>query len=214
MRIVIADDVMLVRSGLARLLSEVGVDVVAEAGDAATLLREVDRHRPDAAVVDIRMPPTFTDEGLVATDRIRRLYPEVAVVLLSQHLETRYAEQLLTDQPGGIAYLLKERVTEIGVLVDAMRRVSGGECVLDPTIVSQLMRRRKPRTVFDRLTPREQEVLTAMAEGRSNAGIAAELGLRERTVEAMSSQIFQKLALAPSPDDNRRVLAVLTFLRS
>jgi DNA-binding NarL/FixJ family response regulator len=213
-RIVIADDVMLVRSGIARLLADRGVDVVAEAADASALMSAVDLHRPDAAVVDIRMPPTFTDEGLVAAQRIRRLYPDVSVVLLSQYLETRYAEQLLLDQPGGIAYLLKERVSDIGVLVDAIHRVGGGECVLDPTIVTQLMRRRRPATILDRLTPREQEVLTAMAEGRSNAGIAAELGLRERTVETMCSQIFQKLDLLPSADDNRRVLAVLTFLRS
>ena len=214
MRVVIADDVMLIRSGLARLLQEAGVDVVGEVADAEELLRAVALNRPEVAIVDIRMPPTHTDEGLVAARRIRESYPETAVVLLSQYLEPRYAERLLTDQPGGLGYLLKERVANIEVLIDALRRVSGGECVLDPTIVSQLMLRKRPNSPLNRLTPREKEALAAMAEGRSNAGIARELDVSERTVESMCAQVFQKLDLTPDPDVNRRVLAVLTLLRS
>jgi DNA-binding NarL/FixJ family response regulator len=214
MRVVVADDVMLIRSGLARLLSDAGVDVVGEVADAESLLRKVALEEPDVAIVDIRMPPTHTDEGLVAARRIRERNPGTAVVLLSQYLEPRYAERLLADQPGGLGYLLKERVSDIAVLVDALRRVSEGECVLDPTIVARLMRRRRPDSPLDRLTPRERETLAALAEGRSNAGIAKQLGVAERTVEAMCAQVFQKLDLAPSPDDNRRVLAVLTLLRS
>ncbi len=214
MRVVIADDVMLVRSGLALLLGTAGVEVVGEAEDAASLIRLVDRERPDAAVVDIRMPPTHTDEGLVAARRIRERFPATAVVLLSQHLEPRYAERVLTEQPERLGYLLKERVSDIAVLVDALRRVVADECVLDPSIVSRLMRRRRHDSPLDRLSAREREVLAAMAEGRSNAGIARALFISERTVESTCAQIFSKLGLAPSADENRRVLAVLEALRS
>ena len=214
MRVVVADDVMLIRSGLARLLSDAGVEVLAEVADADDLLRAVALEHPDVAIVDIRMPPTHTDEGLVAAKRIRESYPETAVVLLSQYLEPRYAERLLADQPGGLGYLLKERVSNIEVLIDALRRVSEGECVLDPTIVSQLMQHRRSNSPLNRLTPRETATLALMAEGRSNAGIARELEVSERTVESMCAQVFQKLDLIPDPDVNRRVLAVLTLLRS
>jgi DNA-binding NarL/FixJ family response regulator len=214
MRVVVADDVMLVRSGLARLLTDAGVEVVAEVGDADRLLHAVAVEEPDVAIVDIRMPPTHTDEGLVAARRIREGYPGTAVVLLSQYLEPRYAERLLADQPGGLGYLLKERVSHIEVLIDALRRVTEGECVLDPTIVAQLMERRRPDSPLNRLTPRETETLGLMAEGRSNAGIASQLGVSERTVESMCAQVFQKLDLAASADSNRRVLAVLTLLRT
>ncbi|MBT2497544.1 response regulator transcription factor [Agromyces sp. ISL-38] len=214
MRVVIADDVMLVRSGLALLLGTAGVDVVGEAEDAASLMRLVEREHPDVAIVDIRMPPTHTDEGLVAARRIRERFPATAVVLLSQHLEPRYAERVLTEQPERLGYLLKERVSDIAVLVDALRRVIAGECVLDPSIVSRLMRRRRQDSPLDRLSTREREVLAAMAEGRSNAGIAHALFISDRTVESMCAQIFSKLGLAPSADDNRRVLAVLEALRS
>jgi DNA-binding NarL/FixJ family response regulator len=214
MRVIVADDVMLVRSGLARLLTDAGVEVTGEAADAEALMVLVDRHRPDAAIVDIRMPPTHTDEGLAAARRIRAGYPETAVVLLSQYLEPRYAQRLLADQPGGLGYLLKERVTDIAVLVDALRRVSEGECVLDPTIVARLMKRRRPNSPISYLTPREREILALMAEGRSNLAIAAELSISERTVEAACAQVFRKLNLEPSPDVNRRVLAVLTMLRA
>jgi DNA-binding NarL/FixJ family response regulator len=214
MRVVVADDVMLVRSGLARLLSDAGIDVVGEAADADSLLRLVALEAPDVAIVDIRMPPTHTDEGLVAARRIREQHPATAVVLLSQYLEPRYAERLLADQPGGLGYLLKERVSDIAVLVDALRRVAEDECVIDPTIVSQLMRRRRPNSPLTRLTPREREILALLAEGRSNAGVARQLGISQRTVEAACAQVFQKLDLEPSPDLNRRVLAVLALLRS
>jgi DNA-binding NarL/FixJ family response regulator len=214
MRVIVADDVMLVRSGLARLLTDAGVEVTGEAADAAALMVLVDRDRPDAAIVDIRMPPTHTDEGLVAARRIRAGYPDTAVVVLSQYLEPRYAQRLLADQPGGLGYLLKERVTDIAVLVDALRRVSEGECVLDPTIVARLMKRQRPNSPISYLTQREREILALVAEGRSNLAIAAELAISERTVEAACAQVFRKLNLEPSPDVNRRVLAVLTMLRA
>ena len=213
MRVVIADDVMLLRSGLARLLQDTGVEVVAECADADELVEAVDRERPDVAIVDIRMPPTHRDEGLVAARRIRELHPNTAVLLLSQYLEPRYAQRLLADQPGGLGYLLKSRVADVSVLVDALRRVSEGECVIDPTIVAKLLARRRVGSPLERLTDREHEVLGLMAEGRSNAGIASRLGLSERTIEATCAQVFRKLDLEPSPDLNRRVLAVLALLR-
>jgi DNA-binding NarL/FixJ family response regulator len=212
--VVVADDVMLVRSGLARLLIDGGIDVVAEAGDAEALLRAVALEQPDVAIVDIRMPPTHTDEGLVAARRIREQHPATAVVLLSQYLQVRYAERLLADQPGGLGYLLKERVFDIAVLIDALRRVTEGECVIDPTIVARLLQRRRPDSVLARLTAREHDILALMAQGRSNAGIAGQLGVSERTVEATCATLFRKLGLEPSPDLNRRVLAVLAMLRS
>ena len=214
MRVVIADDMMLIRSGLARLLAGAGVDVVGEAGDAAELMRLVALEHPDVAVVDIRMPPTQTDEGLVAARRIRDEWPGTAVVLLSQHLDTRYAQRLFADQPGGLGYLLKERVSDIAVLVDALRRVIEDECVLDPSIVASLMQRRRSGDLLALLTAREIETLGLMAEGRSNHGVAQVLGLSERTVEATCASIFRKLGLEASPDSNRRVLAVLAALRS
>jgi DNA-binding NarL/FixJ family response regulator len=214
MRVVVADDVMLVRSGLARLLTDAGVEVVGETADADGLLAMVALEQPDVAIVDIRMPPTHTDEGLVAARRIREHHPDTAVVLLSQYLEPRYAQRLLADQPGGLGYLLKERVSDIAVLVDALRRVTEGECVIDPTIVSKLMQRRRPNSPLNHLTGRERETLGLLAEGRSNSGIARQLGISERTVEAVCAQLFQKLNLEPSRDVNRRVLAVLTLLRN
>lgn len=213
MRVVIADDVMLLRSGLARLLDDAGVEVVGEAADGDALLHLVARFSPDAAIVDIRMPPTHTDEGIVAAHRIRAEHPRTAVVLLSQYLEPRYAERLFAHQPRALGYLLKERVSNIGVLTDALQRVTEGECVIDPTIVARLMGRRREGSAMDRLTAREREVLGLVAEGRSNAGIARELRISERTVEAACAQIFQKLDLEPSEDENRRVLAVLELLR-
>ena len=204
---------MLVRSGLARLLTDAGVVVVGEASDADALLQLVGEEQPDAAIVDIRMPPTQTDEGLVAARRIRERHPKTAVVLLSQYLEPRYAHRLLADQPGGLGYLLKERVSDIAVLVDALRRVTEGECVIDPTIVARLMQRRRPDSPLLHLTQREMDILALIAEGRSNAGVAGKLFISERTVEAACAQLFRKLGLEPSPEENRRVLAVLAFLR-
>ena len=212
MRVVIADDAALVRSGLVMLLERVGIDIVGETPDADGLMALVDEQGPDAAIVDIRMPPTFTDEGLVAARRIRDLYPTVAVLLLSQHLEVRYAERLLAEQPEGLGYLLKERVSDVAVLADALHRVVAGECVLDPSIVSQLMRERRADPGLASLTPREREVLGEIAEGRSNSGIAFRLGIGERTVESLCAQVFQKLGLEASPHDNRRVLATLRML--
>jgi len=214
MRVVVADDVMLVRSGLTLLLQNSGVEVVGEAPNAPDLLRLVEAERPDVAIVDIRMPPTQTDEGIVAARTIRNRYPTTGVVLLSQHLELRYAERLLAEQPDGLGYLLKERVSNIAVLVDALERVAQDECVLDPSIVQSVMRRKRARSPLDRLSARELQVLAAMAEGRSNSGIARALGISERTVESTSAQVFTKLDLEPSSNDNRRVLAVLKLLRT
>ncbi|MGN9907753.1 response regulator transcription factor [Phytohabitans sp. LJ34] len=211
MRLVVADDVMIVRAGLVRLLTDAGMQVDGEASDAAQLLRLVAVERPDVAIVDIRMPPTHRDEGLVAAREIRTHYPDTAVLVLSQYLATRYAERLLADQPASLGYLLKERVSDVDVLTDAVRRVAAGGCVIDPTIVQRLLGRTGAAAAG--LTPRERDVLALMAEGRSNAAIAQRLGIRERTVEAACAQIFAKLGLPPDPDANRRVLAVIKVLR-
>jgi DNA-binding NarL/FixJ family response regulator len=211
MRVVVADDVMIVRAGLVRLLTETGMRVDGEASGPAQLLRLVAVERPDVAIVDIRMPPTYRDEGLVAAREIRARYPRTAVLVLSQYLATRYAERLLADQPAGLGYLLKERVCDNEVLTDAIRRIAAGGCVVDPTIVQRLLERTGAAAAG--LTPREHDVLALMAEGRSNAAIAHRLGIRERTVEAACASIFAKLGLPPDPDVNRRVLAVIKVLR-
>lgn len=213
MRVVIADDEALLREGLSRLLQEHGVQVVGAAGTAADLLRWVELRRPDVALVDIRMPPTRTDEGLKAADEIRRRFPEVGVLVLSHHLESRYAMRLLEDHPERAGYLLKERVSNVGVLTDALERIVEGECVLDPTIVTRLLRRRRPAGPLNELTAREREVLELLAEGRSNQGVAAALGLSGKTVETYIGQIFSKLGIEEAPDYHRRVLAVLAYLR-
>ena len=214
MRVVVAEDAMITREGLVRLLQEAGVDVVAEAQDADELLRKVSTTRPDAAIVDIRMPPTNTDEGLVAARAIRLQHPDVAVLILSSYIEPRYAMQLLQDHPERVGYLLKERVFDIAVLVDALRRLADGESVVDPTIVSRLLGRRRQASALGELTGREREVLELLAEGLSNHAIAQRLVVTDRTIEAHVKQIFQKLDLAASPDSHRRVLAVLTYLRA
>jgi DNA-binding NarL/FixJ family response regulator len=213
MRVVVAEDAMITREGLVRLLQEAGIEVVAETRDADELLRKVDTTRPDAAIVDIRMPPTNTDEGLVAAQAIRSQHPEVAVLLLSSYIEPRYATQLLQDHPERVGYLLKDRVFDIAVLVDALRRLADGETVVDPTIISRLLGRRRHASALEELTGREREVLELLAEGLSNRAIAQRLVVAERTVEAHVKQIFQKLDLAASPDSHRRVLAVLAYLR-
>jgi DNA-binding NarL/FixJ family response regulator len=213
-RVVVADDSMLTREGIVRLLRDAGIEVVAEAEDADALLRHVGSARPDVAIVDIRMPPTHTDEGLVAVRAIRADHPEVGALLLSQYVEPSYAMRLLEDQPERVGYLLKDRVQDIAVVVDALRRIADGETVIDSTIVSRLLGRRRRADPVERLTEREREVLGLIAEGMSNKAIAARLFVTERTVEAHVTQIFQKLELPESADQHRRVLAVLAFLRA
>jgi DNA-binding NarL/FixJ family response regulator len=214
MRVVVADDVMLTRQGIVRLLREAGVEVVAEAEDAAGLLREVRLAHPDVALVDIRMPPTHTDEGLVAAQTIRADHPQVGVLVLSQYVEPSYAMRLIQEFPERVGYLLKDRVFDIATVVDALRRIGDGETVIDPTIVSRLVRRRRREDPLATLSEREQQVLGLIAEGMSNRAIAARLYVTERTVEAHVTQIFQKLHLPESADQHRRVLAVLAFLRA
>jgi DNA-binding NarL/FixJ family response regulator len=213
MRVVVADDVMLTREGIVHLLEDAGIDVVAQAEDAEALLREVRLKRPDAAIADIRMPPSHTDEGLVAAQRIRAEHPDVAVLVLSQYVEPSYAMRLLEEHPERVGYLLKQRVFDVAVLVDALRRITEGETVIDPTIVSRLVGRQRRENPLTELTPRESEVLGLVAEGLSNGAIASRLFVTERTVEAHVKQVFQKLGLAVSPDSHRRVLAVLAYLR-
>ena len=213
MRVVVADDVMLTREGIVRLLEDAGVEVVAQAEDAEGLLREVRLKRPDAAIVDIRMPPTHTDEGLVATQRIRTEHPDIGVLLLSQYVEPSYAMRLLEEHPERVGYLLKQRVFDAAVLVDALRRIGDGETVVDPTIVSRLVGRQRRQDPLAELTPREREVLGLVAEGLSNSAIAGRLFVTERTVEAHVKQVFLKLSLDLNPDSHRRVLAVLAYLR-
>ncbi len=214
MRVVVADDVMLTREGIAHLLEDAGIDVVAQAEDAETLLREVRLKRPDAAIADIRMPPSHTDEGLVAAQRIRSEHPDVAVLVLSQYVEPSYAMRLLEEHPERVGYLLKQRVFDVAVLVDALRRITEGETVIDPTIVSRLVGRQRRENPLTELTPRESEVLGLVAEGLSNGAIASRLFVTERTVEAHVKQVLQKLGLTVRPDSHRRVLAVLAYLRS
>ena len=210
---IVAEDVLITRSGLVGLLEDAGVEVVAEAADVVGILALVDRHRPDVAVLDIRMPPTHTTEGLVAAGEIREAFPDVAVLLLSHHVEPRYAGQLLEGRVDGVGYLLKQRVFHPAILVDALDRLVAGEIVLDPTIITRLMQRRRQRDPLDGLSPREREVLALVAEGLSNHGIADRLGLSDRTVETHMNQVFGKLGLEETPELHRRVLAVLTLLR-
>jgi serine/threonine-protein kinase len=214
MRVVVADDEMLLREGLARLLADSGVDVVGKAADGQQLLRSVRLTQPDVAIVDIKMPPTHTDEGLVAAREIREQHPAVGVLVLSHYLESSYAMQLLEDHPGHAGYLLKERVSDIAVLADALQRICDGECVVDPTIVARLVNRTRDAGPLDELTDREREVLALIAEGRSNQSICDELVVSPKTVETHIRQIFMKLGIPGSPDSHRRVLAVLAFLRA
>ncbi|MGW3038282.1 LuxR C-terminal-related transcriptional regulator [Streptomyces sp. NPDC001178] len=214
MKIVIADDSMLIRDGLARLLAEASCEVVATADNTATLMRKLDSVAPDAVIVDIKMPPTYTDEGLVAAQQLRSRHPSMGVLVLSQYLEVHYAMRLISSAPEHLGYLLKERVADVALLVDGLRRVIEGECVIDPTIVTTLMRRPRDPSPLAGLTARELEVLALMAEGRSNVAIAAKLSMSPKTLEAHVRQILQKLNLHQSPDDHRRVLAVLTYLQA
>jgi DNA-binding NarL/FixJ family response regulator len=214
MRIVIADDETLLREGLARLLADAGYEVVGKASSGPELLRRIELNRPDVAIVDIRMPPTHSDEGLVAAQEIRRSHPEIGVLVLSHYVESRYALRLIEEHPERSGYLLKERISDLAVLTDAIERLAEGECVVDPTIVSRLLRRPREANPLDDLTEREREVLGLMAEGHSNQGICKKLFLSPKTVETHVRHILMKLGIAEAPEQHRRVLAVLTYLRA
>ena len=209
----IADDETLLREGLARLLDDSGFRVVGTAGTAEELLRRVELGRPDVAIVDIRMPPTKTDEGLVAAREIRRAHPSVGVLVLSHYVESHYAMRLLEEHSERSGYLLKDRISDVAVLVDALHRIDEGECVVDPTIVSRLLKRPREEGPLDELTDREVEVLALMAEGHSNEGIRKRLVLSPKTVETHVRHILSKLEIGEAPDHHRRVLAVLAYLR-
>jgi DNA-binding NarL/FixJ family response regulator len=213
LRVVIADDSALLREGVARLLVESGVDVVARVADAAALIEAVDEHRPDIAIVDIRMPPTHTHEGARAAVELREKYDDLGILLLSQSMETRYVTDLVRSHPRRIGYLLKDRVVEVAVLLDALERVAAGEMVLDPDVVAALLGQNDVSDQLARLSAREREVLALMAEGRSNRGIGGQLFIDGKTVESHIASILSKLDLPPAGDDHRRVLAVLTWLR-
>jgi DNA-binding NarL/FixJ family response regulator len=213
-RVVIADDSVLLREGLARLLEESGFDVVGQAGDADDLLRKVGAHKPDVAVVDVRMPPTHTDEGLRAAHRIRAEHAATGVLVLSQYVEEAYALELLSQSTESTGYLLKDRVADVDSFTDAVRRVAGGGSALDPEVVALLLGRRRREDPLHSITPREREVLALMAEGRSNNAIAEALVVTERAVEKHVTSIFSKLDLTPTVEDHRRVLAVLAYLRA
>ena len=212
-RIVLADDAVLLREALAAALATSGFEVVGQAVDVPGLLALVDRELPDVAIVDVRMPPTHTTEGLEAARRIRADHPKIAILVLSQYVETRYAVDLIRDDPAGVGYLLKERVMRLGDLTDAVRRVAAGGSVIDPEVVARLLGRRRSHSPLDELTSREREILALMAEGRSNAAIAERLTLEVRTVEGHVRTVFSKLGLEPAIEDHRRVLAVLAYLR-
>jgi len=211
-RIVIAEDNVILRDGLAQLLIERGNEVCAAVGNAEALEAAVDEHRPDVAIIDIRMPPSFTDEGLVAAVALRRRRPETGVMVFSQWVETRYAAELLADRASGVGYLLKDRVADVGEFVEALARVAAGGTALDPEVITQLMGASKRRTSLDRLTPREREVLALMAQGLTNSAVASKLTVSERVVEKHVGNVFAKFDLPPSDAQHRRVLAVLEYL--
>jgi len=211
---VLADDSVLLREGLARVLTEAGFEVVGQAGDGEGLLKLVEDEQPDVALVDIRMPPTHTNEGLVAAREIRARHPGVAVLVLSQYVETTHAVRLLADNAGGIGYLLKDRVSDLGELSDAIRRVAAGGSAIDPEVVSRMLGRRRETNPLAGLSDREREVLALMAQGYANQAICQKLFLSPKTVETHVGAIFMKLGLLPTADEHRRVVAVLTYLRS
>lgn len=213
MRVVVGEDSLLTREGIVRLLQDAGFTVVGQGGDLASVLLAVERESPDLVVVDIRMPPTFTDEGLTAARDIRETHPGTGVLVLSQYVEPSYALRLLEDHPGGVGYLLKEKVFDVAVLVDALRRIADDETVVDSSIVSRLVGRHRRDDPLDRLTAREREVLGLIAQGLSNAAIARRLVITERTVQAHTTQIFTKLDLHADADSHRRVLAVVAYLQ-
>lgn len=212
MRVVLAEDLFLLRDGLVRLLEAYGFEIAAAVESGPELLSALLELKPDVAVVDVRLPPSFTDEGLQAALHARRVVPGLPVLVLSQHVEQLYARELLADGTGGIGYLLKDRVFDAGQFADAVRRVAKGGTAMDPQVVSQLLARHVTDEPLGRLTPREREVLELMAQGRSNTAVAAQLSVTERAIAKHTSNIFAKLGLPPSDDDNRRVLAVLAHL--
>jgi DNA-binding NarL/FixJ family response regulator len=214
MRVVIAEDLALLREGIASMLRAAGYEVVGEVGDAESLLELVERARPDLAIVDIRMPPTFTDEGVRAAEEIRTRHPATAVLVLSQYLDSEFAIELISKGKGGIGYLLKERVASGAAFTDAVQRVVDGEAVIDPDVVARLMTRARERDPLEQLSDREREVLALMAEGRSNSALCQLLSLSPKTIEAHVRSIFTKLGLESSAADHRRVLAVLAYLRA
>jgi DNA-binding NarL/FixJ family response regulator len=214
LRLVLADDSFLLREGITRLLIEAGFEIVAQVGEPGDLLEAVRKHRPDVALIDIRMPPTHTDEGLRAAEAIRAEHgTAVGILVLSQYVETTFALRLVADGAGGVGYLLKDRVEDLDDFADAIRRIARGGSVIDPEVVAQLVGRRRAKVPLDDLTEREREVLALMGEGRSNQAICDRLFLAPKTVEAHIANIFSKLELLPAPDDHRRVLAVLAHLR-
>ena len=212
MRVVIAEDLALLRDGLTRILDAFGFEVVAAVDNGPSVLPALVAHRPDVAVIDVRLPPTFTDEGLQAAIQARTRLPGLPILVLSQHVEQLYARELLSDRAGGVGYLLKDRVSNVGQFIDAVRRVADGGTVMDPEVVSQLLARNAGAQPLRELTAREREVLGLMAEGRSNGAIAARLFVTEKAVSKHINNIFSKLRMPPSDDDNRRVLAVLAYL--
>jgi DNA-binding NarL/FixJ family response regulator len=214
MRVVVADDQVLLREGLVRLLEEAGIEVVAQAGDGEDLVRKVGGHKPDVAVVDVRMPPTHTDEGLRAAAEIRKRFPGTGVLVLSADIEERAAMDLLADSAEGLGYLLKDRVADVERFIEAVRRVGEGGSALDPEVVSRLLGRQRRDDPLEAISPREREVLQLMAEGRSNHAIAEQLVITERAVEKHVTSIFSKLDLTPAAEDHRRVLAVLAYIES
>jgi DNA-binding NarL/FixJ family response regulator len=214
MRVVVADDSVLMREGIVRLLEEADFDVVAQAGDAEDLMRKVRAHKPDVAVIDIRMPPTNTDDGLRAALELRAELPDTGVLVLSQYVEEGYAVDLLSDGGEGVGYLLKDRIGDVRLFTDAVVRVAQGGSALDPEVVAHMLKRKRSEDPLDELTPREREVLGLMAEGRSNKAVAEQLVVTERAVEKHVTSIFGKLRLSAAPQDHRRVLAVLAYLRA
>jgi DNA-binding NarL/FixJ family response regulator len=212
--VVIGEDDVLLREGIARVLGDAGYDVVAQAGDAEAFLRKALSHDADVAVVDVKMPPGRSDDGLRAAIELRRQRPGIGVLILSQYCEERYAVDLIGDRAEGVGYLLKERVGDLDAFIDAVNRVASGGTALDPEVVARMLGRRSQPSPLDELTPRERQVLAAMAEGKSNTGIAEELVVSEAAVEKHVTSIFQKLGLAQTPTDHRRVLAVLTYMRA